>query len=143
MKLLREGEVKRDSILLFVTDAAPYMVKAFMGVQVLYPRMVHLTCLAHALHRVAEEIREHYSDVDKLVSDIKKMFVKAPLRVQKFKKDAPSMSLPPQPVHRRWGTWLDAMMYYCEKYSTTEDTVSDFDSNEVSSIESSALCQET
>jgi hypothetical protein len=28
MKLLWEGEVKQDSILLFVTDATPYMVKA-------------------------------------------------------------------------------------------------------------------
>jgi hypothetical protein len=26
------------------------------------------------------------------------------------------------------------MMYYCEKYSTTEDTASDFDSNEASDI---------
>jgi hypothetical protein len=26
------------------------MVKATKGLQILYPRMVHLTCLAHALH---------------------------------------------------------------------------------------------
>jgi hypothetical protein len=50
MKLLWEREVKGDNILLFVTDAAPYMVKATKGLQILYPRMVHLTCLAHALH---------------------------------------------------------------------------------------------
>jgi hypothetical protein len=62
------------------------------------------------------------------------MFVKSPLRVQKFKQDAPSMSLSPKPVLSRWGTWLDAMIYYCEKYSTTEDTVDGFDSNEASYI---------
>jgi hypothetical protein len=72
---------------------------------------------------VAGEIRETYPDVDKLISDVKKMFVKAPLRVQKFKQDAPSLSFPPQPVLRHWSTWLDAMMYYCEKYSATEDIV--------------------
>jgi hypothetical protein len=60
------------------------MVKVAKGLQVLYPRMVHLTCLAHPLHRVAGEIRETYPDVDKLISNVK-MFVKAPLRVQKFK----------------------------------------------------------
>jgi hypothetical protein len=95
MKLLWEGEVKRDSIVLFVGYAAPYMVKATKGLQVLYTRMVHLTCLAHALHRVAKEIRENYRDVDKLISDVKKMFVKAPVRVQKFKQDTPLLSLPP------------------------------------------------
>jgi hypothetical protein len=74
------------------------MVKVARGLQVLYPKMVHLTCLAHRLHRVAGMIRGTYPDVDKLISNAKKMFVKALLRVQKFKQDTPSMSLPPQPV---------------------------------------------
>jgi hypothetical protein len=108
MKLLWEGEVKRDNILLFVTDTAPYMVKAANDLHVLHPRVVHLTCLAQALHRVAEEIRENYPDVDNLISNMKKMFIKAPLRVQKFKQDIPSLSLPSQPVLMLWSTWLEA-----------------------------------
>jgi hypothetical protein len=119
---------------LFVGYAAPYMVKATKGVQVLYTRMVHLTCLAHALHRVAKEIRDNYRDVDKLISDVKKMFVKAPVRVQKFKQDTPLLTLPPQPVLTHWGMWLEASLYYSENYSTVKDIVSNFDSNEASSI---------
>jgi hypothetical protein len=61
------------------------MVKAARGLQALYPRMVHLTCLAYPVHRVAGIIRGTYPDVEKLISNAKKMFVKAPLRVQKFK----------------------------------------------------------
>jgi hypothetical protein len=30
--------------------------------------------------------------------------------------------------------WLEAAVHYCESYSTTEDIVSNFDSNEASSI---------
>jgi hypothetical protein len=70
MKLLWKGDVKRDNVLLSVTDAAPYAAK---GLKILYPKMVHLTCLAHALHRVAEEIRHSYTEVDKLISNVKKM----------------------------------------------------------------------
>jgi hypothetical protein len=110
------------------------MVKAAKGLQVLYPRMVYLTCLTRALHRVAKEIRENYVDVDKLISNIKKMFVKALQKVQKFKQDTLSLSLPPQPVLTRWGTWLEATMYYCENYSTIEEIVSNFDSKEASSL---------
>jgi hypothetical protein len=55
-KMLWKDKVKRDRILLFVTDAAPYMLKASKGLKVLYPRMVHLPCLVHGLYRVAEEI---------------------------------------------------------------------------------------
>ena len=44
-------------VLLFVSDAAPYVIKAAKALQLLYPKMIHVTCLAHALHRVAEEVR--------------------------------------------------------------------------------------
>jgi hypothetical protein len=57
------------------------MVKAANGIKMLFPKMVHVTCLAHALHRVAEEIRESYPYVDKLILKVKKVFIKAPLRV--------------------------------------------------------------
>ena len=69
-----------------------------------------------------------------LISNVKKIFLKASLRVEKFKQEAPSLSLPPKPVLTRWGTWLDAAMYYCENYSTIEKIVSELDSNEASSI---------
>ena len=47
----------------FVTDTAPYIVKVRMAVQAFYPKMVHITSLAHSLHRVAEEIRANFSQV--------------------------------------------------------------------------------
>jgi hypothetical protein len=134
MKMLWKDEVKRDRILLFVTDAAPYMLKAAKGLKMLYPRMVHLTCLVHGLHRVAEEIRGNYPDVDSLISSVKKIFLKASLRVEKFKQEAPSLSGTPNPVLTRWETWLDAAMYYCENYSTIGKIVSELESNEASSV---------
>jgi hypothetical protein len=122
MKMLWKDEVKRDRFLLIVTDTAPYMLKAAKGLKMLYPRMIHLTCLAHGFHRVAEETRGNYPDVDSLIYNVKKIFLKAPLRVEKFKQEAPSLSLTPKPVLTRWETWLDAAMYYCENYSTIEKT---------------------
>jgi hypothetical protein len=65
---------------------------------------------------------------------VKKIFLKAPLRVEKFIQEAPSRSLPPKPILTRWGTWLDAAMYYCESYSTIEKIFSELHSNEASSI---------
>lgn len=82
---LIDPEFNRDHVLLFVTDAAPYMVKAAKGLQMLYTKMVHVTCLAHGLHRVAEHIRSQFCDLDRLVSRIKKVFLKSPSRVSTFK----------------------------------------------------------
>jgi hypothetical protein len=72
--------------------------------------------------------------IDKLISNIKKVFIKAPLRVQQFKQKASSLPLPPHPVLSRWGTWHDAVLYYCENYTTIEDIFEGFDSSESSSI---------
>ena len=63
--------------------------------------MIHITCIAHALHRVAEFIREQFQDVDIWVANFKKIFLKAPSRVQIFKEMAPGLLLPPKPILTR------------------------------------------
>jgi len=44
----------------------------------LYPKMIHVTCLAHALHRVAEEVLGNYPEVDKLIANGKKIVIVSP-----------------------------------------------------------------
>jgi hypothetical protein len=96
MNLLWPDKVEQENVLLFVSDAAPYMIKAAKALQLLDPKMVHVTCLAHALHRVAEEVRGSCPEVDKLIANGKKIIIKSPLRVQQFKEEAPILPLPPQ-----------------------------------------------
>jgi len=87
--------LKKKDILLFVTDAASYMIKAGKGLGILYPKMIHITCLAHALHMVSEEIRQQFPNVDLLISNCKKAFLKAPKRMKYFKYIAPNVALQP------------------------------------------------
>jgi hypothetical protein len=110
------------------------MLKAPPGLKMLHPRMVHFTCLAHGLHPVVENIRGNNSVVDSLIFNIKKVFLKAPLRVEKFKQEAPSLSLPPKAVLTRWRTWLDAAIYCCGNSSTLDKIVSELYSNKASSV---------
>jgi hypothetical protein len=104
MNFLWPVKVERENVLLFVSDAAPFMTKAAKALQLLYPKMIHVTCLAHALHRVAEEVRGRNPEVDQLIANGKKIFIKSPLRVQKFKEEAPTLPLPPPPIVTRCGT---------------------------------------
>jgi hypothetical protein len=62
--------VKFD-VLLLVTDVAQYMKKA--GLSVSYPKLMHVTCVVHALHRVCKTICVLYPNVDKLVANGKKI----------------------------------------------------------------------
>lgn len=135
LNILWPNGIRHNDVLLFLSDAAPYMVKAGKSIKGFYPKLVHVTCLAHALHRLAEEIRANYPDVDKLVSNIKKMFLKAPYRIQCFKSQAPNLALPPKPVITRWGTWLDACMYYSDNFQTVKSIVNSFDADDAASIQ--------
>lgn len=134
LSLLWPGGIQYDNVLLFVSDAAPYMVKAGKSIQSFYSKMIHVTCIAHALHRVAEEIRGNFSKVDKLVSNGKKIFLKAPSRVDKFREIAKGIPLPPKPVITRWGTWLNASIYYCEHFESIKEVVNALDSEDAISI---------
>lgn len=42
------------------------------------------------------------------------LFLKAPARVRSFKRLAPGIPLPPEPIVTRWTTWLRAALYYAE-----------------------------
>jgi hypothetical protein len=130
MNLLWLNKVERENVHLFISDAAPYMIKSAKALQLLYLKMIHVTCLAHALHRVAEEVRGSYPEVDKLIANGKKIFIKSLLRLQKFKEEAPKLPLPPQPIVTCWGTWFNAANYYCTNYSEIEKIFNKFDSKD-------------
>lgn len=53
MNILWPDVVLHDNVLLFVSDAAPYIVKAGKALNVFIPKMIHITCLAHTFHRIA------------------------------------------------------------------------------------------
>ncbi|XP_018496282.1 uncharacterized protein LOC108864671, partial [Galendromus occidentalis] len=110
------------------------MKKAGKALKVLFPRMLHLTCTAHAVHRVAEEIRLVFPDVDELVAHGKKVFLKSASRVTKFREMVPNVPLPPQPVLTRWGTWVNAAIYYAQHFEAVASVVNALDPTEAASI---------
>jgi len=48
------------------------MIKAGKALNAFFPKMIHLTRLAHAFHRIAETIRSTFTKVDELIKDISK-----------------------------------------------------------------------
>jgi hypothetical protein len=134
MQTLRPDGVKFDNVLLIVTDAAPYMKKAAEGLSVSYPKLIHVTCVAHVLHGVCETIRVLYPNANKLLANGKKIFVKSPARIKLFKNKAPDTPLPQIPVITRWRTWLDATVCYSENVEIFCCVVNEFHGDDASYI---------
>lgn len=128
-------ESKVDNVLVLCTDSVAYMLSAGRNLKNVLPQLKHVTCLAHALHRISEQIRLEYHDVDLLISNVKKIFLKAPRRVKLLKEMYPSLPLPPQPVITRWGTWLEAASYYAKYYEQIINVISRLNSSESIAIQ--------
>ncbi|KAL4143683.1 hypothetical protein QTP88_005988 [Uroleucon formosanum] len=127
MHILWGNGVKHNDVLLFVSDAAPYMKKAGDCIKALYPKLIHVTCLAHALHNVCEEVHAHYQDVDQLIGGMKKTFLKCPKRTAIFNEKCPELPNPPRPITTRWGTWIKAVQYYCKYFNQIKSVIEDFE----------------
>jgi len=47
--------IQYHKVLLLLSDAAPYMKLAGKTLRNIFPKLIHLTCMAHALHNVCEK----------------------------------------------------------------------------------------
>ena len=99
-----------------LTDAAPYMKSAANTSCEIYPKLIHLTCLAHEVHKCAEMVANLYPIVNDLVSNGKKIIVKSNERRNLFKnQEFSEITLPPEPVRTRWGQWINSVQWYSKK----------------------------
>jgi hypothetical protein len=92
------------------------MVKAGHSLKIFYPNLLNITCLAHGLNRVCKLIPTEYPLVNELIANVKKVFLKAPLRVEVFKTSLPDVPMPPEPII----TWLEAAFYYCKNFDAVK-----------------------
>ena len=103
-------EINRSLFCLLLSDAAKYMIAAGITLKSLYPKLFHVTFVAHLLHNCAMNIKSHFENVDQLIAKVKVVTIKNKTRQAKFS----AISYPPQPVSTRWGSWLNTPLYYAK-----------------------------
>ncbi|QQP51032.1 Putative LOC100902024, partial [Caligus rogercresseyi] len=91
------SELANKKLRLFITDGASYCLKAGRGLRQQFPNLIHVTCIAHALNRVADLARTQFPKVNHLISEVKKFFVKSSIRKRHFAASF-KIPLPPEPV---------------------------------------------
>ena len=121
--VIRFLAVNRQDFVLLLSDAARYMVLAGTYLKNMYPKLFHVTCIAHLLHNCAMLVKAKFPHVNTLISTVKAATVKNGERRQLFS----AIGNPPQPVLTRWGTWLDAAFWYGENLPQVLEIVSQFE----------------
>ena len=92
----------------------------------LYPSLMHVTCVVHLLHNCAMRVRAHFKNIDEIIATIKAATIKNKDRKKDF-HDA-GLSFPPDPVIKRWATWLRAALYYSEHFPAVRTIVNNWTS---------------
>ena len=119
---VRNLGINRRFFCLLLSDAAKYMTAAGITLNSLYPKLFHVTCVAHLLHNCATTIKSHFEDVDQLIAKIKAVTIKNKTRQAKFS----AIGYPPQPIPTRWGSWLNAALYYAKNLPEVKAIVESF-----------------
>jgi hypothetical protein len=135
LKTLWPAGAHDEKVLLMLSDAAPYMIKTGEALKVFYPNITHVTCLAHMLNRIAEKVREIHPNVNTLINNIKKSFLKLPSRVQMYREELPGVPLPPEPVITRWGTWIEAVIFNTDHYLGIKTVIGNLNNDSSASVE--------
>ena len=81
---VRNLGINRSFFCLLLSDAAKYRIAAGITLKSLYPKLFHVTCVAHLLHNCAMEIKSHFEDVDQLIAKVKAVTIKNKTRQAKF-----------------------------------------------------------
>ena len=89
-------------------DAAKYTVAAGAMLKYLCPKLFHVTFVPHLLQNCAMKVKSHFGDVDELIAIIKSVTIKNKTRQIKFA----SIGCSSQPLVTRWGSRLNAGLYY-------------------------------
>ena len=94
---VRNLESNRSFFCLLLSDAVKYMIAASIPLKSLYPKLFHVTRVAHLLHNCAMKIKSHFEDVDQLNAKVKALTIKNKIRQAKFF----ALGYPPQSIPTR------------------------------------------
>ena len=68
--------MNRSFYCVLLSDAGKYMIAADISLKSLYPKLFHVTCVAHLFHNCALKIKCHFEDVDQLIAKVKAVTIK-------------------------------------------------------------------
>lgn len=138
---LQKYQISFNNVLLFITDNAAYMVKAFKNLSPIMPQMKHNNCLAHIMNLVGECWMDHsfFRLLDTITSNIKSSFIHSSARKRRWishlstnainnpslppffeilvetpNHPNPNITLPPLPVKTRWCSWFKFVFWLSE-----------------------------
>lgn len=131
VKCLQEYGIANDDVIVFNTDNAAYMMKAYKSaLQSLFPNSIHVTCMAHIMNLVGGAFHRPFDQLNGFMLSFSQMFYQAGSRKRRYLQFMTSKLSPgikatvaPNPCATRWNSWFTAVQYHSEHFGLYKDFI--------------------
>lgn len=125
VKTLVEYGIDFDCVLIFNSDNASYMKKAFNEtLSALFPCCFYITCHSHIINLAAADFKKHFKTASEFIKCFRNLFYIPSGRKSRFLnflKRAASLEgkpvMPPNPTTKSWSAWFESADYHAKYYS--------------------------
>lgn len=123
-----------DRFRLLIRDQASYMLKVGRELKFLHPQLLHITCLCHARHRVAEQIHADNSMTKKFIEKFCKVISRSKRR-QNMLSFTIGSSIHSLPVVTRWGTWISFCGFLHKHFDKIKEFIKEIEDEDNQAID--------
>ena len=128
VKCLQEYGIDNDDVIVFNTDNAAYMKKAYTAaLQSLYPNSLHVTCMAHIMNLIGGAFRRPFDQLNSFMLSFSQMFYHAGSRKRRYlqflTKKGIKAAMAPNPCATRWNSWFTAVQYHSEHFGLYKEFI--------------------
>ncbi|KAL1269193.1 hypothetical protein QQF64_031482, partial [Cirrhinus molitorella] len=124
VKTLQEYDIANEDVIVFDTDNAAYMLKAYReALKSLFPHSVHITCMAHIMNLIGGAFRKPFTELNTFMMCFSQMFYMAGSRKRRYlsylsdKMTGSKPTMAPNPCDTRWNSWFFAVQYHREHFT--------------------------
>ncbi|KAL7394851.1 hypothetical protein ABVT39_005418 [Epinephelus coioides] len=131
VKCLQEYSINNEDVIVFDTDNAAYMKKAFQAaLQSLFPNSLHITCMAHIMNLIGSAFRKPFDQLNSFMMSFSQMFYHAGSRKRRYltfmTNKLPAgkkATMAPNPCATRWNSWFSAVQYHSEHFGLYKEFI--------------------
>lgn len=131
VKCLQEYSIDNEDVIVFNTDNAAYMKKAYTAaLKSLFPNSVHVTCMAHIMNLVGSAFRRPFDQLNSFMLSFSQMFFHAGSRkrrylqfMTKYLPPGRKATMAPNPCATRWNSWFTAVQYHSEHFGLYKEFI--------------------
>ncbi|XP_078469389.1 uncharacterized protein LOC144732027 [Lampetra planeri] len=130
VRCLQEYSINNEDVIVFDTDNAAYMKKAFTAaLQSLFPNSIHITCMAHIMNLIGNAFCKPFVQLNSFMLSFSQMFFNAGSRKRRYlcflsnKLPRKKAGMPPTPCATRWNSWFSAVQYHAQHFGLYKEFI--------------------